>query len=146
MAGIGLFGGGMLLGNSGGCGISGIFGNCQDYGRKNAENIDRLNEYASALTDHVLEIESESNEKFFLISNELREIERIQKEMQDNQNRNWEIIEEQFAVIDENFHVLRDCDQILYSNQQLNYNFDTIASAVDYLRRCQKLPSSIVCL
>ena len=53
--------------------------------------------------------------------------------MQDNQNRNWEIIEEQFAVIDENFHVLRDCDQILYSNQQLNFNFDTIASLLSII-------------
>lgn len=128
LAGVGLFGGGLLLGNSGSCGIAGIFGNCQNYGRQNAENIDRLNEFASALTDYVLEVESESNEKFFLISDELREIKRIQEEMQSNQNKNWEIIEKQFGVIDENFHILRDCNQVLFANQQLNFNFDTVAS------------------
>ena len=133
MAGIGLFGGGILMGNSGSCGFAGIFGNCQDQGRKNAENIAQLNEYASVLTDHVLEVESEANEKFFLISNELEEIQKIQNEIMKNQNENWKIIEDQFEVIEKNFHLLRDCTQMLFSNQQLNFNFDTVASLLSIL-------------
>ena len=50
LAGIGLFGSGIAMGGSE-CGLSGIFGLCQENGRKNAENIDRLDEYASLLTD-----------------------------------------------------------------------------------------------
>ena len=75
------------MAGSEGCGITGLFGKCQNYGRKNAENIERLNEYASVLTDYVLEVESASNEKFFLISNEIAKISEIQQEMQDNQNK-----------------------------------------------------------
>ena len=130
--GIGLFGSGVAMGSYG-CVLSGIFGLCQENGRKNAENIDRLNEYASLLTDYVLEVESESNEKFFMISNELAEISKIQKTMQETQNKNWEIMEEQFEVFQHNFYVLRDCNQVFFSNQQLNFNFDNIASLLSVL-------------
>ena len=66
VAGIALFGSlGVSVASSEGCGITGLFGKCQNYGRKNAENIVRLNDYASVLTDHVLEVGSASNKKFF---------------------------------------------------------------------------------
>ena len=45
MAGIGLFGSGVLMGNGGGCGLSGIFGSCQDRAKENAANIDRLHSF-----------------------------------------------------------------------------------------------------
>ena len=80
-----------------------------------------------ALTDYVSEIETSSNEKFFAISNELSEIRAIQQHIIENQNRNWKIIEEQFSTIQGNFHFLRDCTQTLFSNQQINFNFDTAA-------------------
>ena len=105
-----------------------MFGKCQNIGRKKAENIERLNEYASVLTDYVLEVESASNKKFFLISNEIAKISEIQQEMQDNQNENWKVVQDQFDVFEKNFHLLRDCTQMLFSNQQLNFNFDTVAS------------------
>ena len=55
LAGIGVFGSGILMGHQ--CsGITGIFGSCQDTGRQNAENIDRLQQHASALTDFVMEV------------------------------------------------------------------------------------------
>ena len=88
IAGIGFFGGGILLGG-GDCGLTGLFNLCQKHGRENAANIDRLNQYASVLTDYVLEVESASNEKSFcLITNELEEIQKTQTEMQNNQNQN----------------------------------------------------------
>ena len=132
MAGIGLFGGGILLGNSD-CGITGIFGNCQESGRKNAENIDRLNRFTSILTDYVVEFEENTNEKFFMVSNELSEIRKAQKEMNENQAKNWKIVQEQFVVFEKNFHILRDCTQMLFSNQQLNFNFDTVFSLLSTL-------------
>ena len=132
MAGIGLFGGGVLLGG-GDCGLTGLFGLCQQHGRENAANIDRLNQYASVLTDYVLEVESASNEKFFLITNELEEIQKTQTEMQNNQNQNWKIVEKQFEIFEENIHILRDCNELLFSNQQLNFNFDTVAALLNVL-------------
>ena len=53
--------------------------------------------------------------------------------MTETQNKNWSIIEEQFNVFEGNFHVLRDCTQMLFSNQQLNFNFDTAASLLSVL-------------
>ena len=43
------------------------------------------------------------------------------------QNRNWQIIEH-FEMFRENIQVLRDCDQLLFSRQQVNFNYDTISS------------------
>ena len=84
-----------------------------------------------ALTDYVKEMQDETNEKFFLVTNEIAEVRRIEQLMAENQNKNWKIIEEQFQTIERNFHVLRDCTQILYSNQQLNFNLDTAASLLN---------------
>ena len=145
LAGIGLFGGGILLGNSD-CGITGIFGNCQESGRKNAENIDRLNRFTSILTDYVVEFEENTNEKFFMVSNELSEIRKAQKEMNENQAKNWKIMQEQFVVFEKNFHILRDCTQMLFSNQQLNFNFDTVSSLLSTLYADTKLQSSSICV
>ena len=76
-------------------------------------------------------MEDETIEKFFLVTNEIAEIRRIEQLMAENQNKNWKIIEEQFQTIEINFHVLRDCTQSLYSNQQLNFNLDTAASLLN---------------
>ena len=49
------------------------------------------------------------------------------------QTENWKIIEAQFEVFEHNFHILQDCTQILFSNQQLNFNFDSVASLLALL-------------
>ena len=80
MAGIGLFVGQILLGG-GDCGLTGLLCLCQKDGRENVANIDRLNQYASVLTDYVIEVENASNGNF-LITNVLEEIQKTQTEMQ----------------------------------------------------------------
>ena len=74
-----------------------------------------------------MQIKTATDEKFFLVGNELKEIRETQKQMTETQNKNWAIIEEQFNVFEGNFHILRDCAQMLFPNQQLNFNFDTAA-------------------
>ena len=69
-----------------------------------------------------------AEEKFFLVKNELAALNAIQAEMSATQIRNWVIIQEQFDVFEQNFHILRDCKQMLFSNQQLNFNFDSLSS------------------
>ena len=49
------------------------------------------------------------------------------------QNKNWEIIEEQFEIFRSNLHILQDCNQMLFSNQQLNFNYDTVASMLSII-------------
>ena len=133
MAGIGLFGSGIVMGSAGGCGATGIFGSCQDEAKANAQNIEQLNIYTEALTEYVVQIKEETNDKFFMISNELADIRATQKQMSETQNKNWAIIEQQFQVIEDNLHILRDCNQMLFSNQQINFNFDTAASLLTLL-------------
>ena len=45
----------------------------------------------------------------------------------ETQNENWQRIEKQFQVLRKNVH-MRNCDQLLYTRQQVNVNFDTISS------------------
>ena len=133
LAGVGLFGPGILMDDSSSCGLLGIFGTCQDKSRENAKNIKELHEYTIRLTEYVAEYEEQVNEKFFLVADKLSEVNNIQKEMIKNQQENWKVIEDQFTVIKNNFEILRDCDQYLFSNQQLNFNFDTAASLLSLL-------------
>ena len=127
VAGIGLFGPGIAM-SSGGCGgITGIFGSCQQTSQ-NAENIDRLANSFNILNDYVMEIGAQTDEKFFLVADELAKNYKVQNEMQENQNRNWKLLEEQFAIIDHNLNALATCMEIQLSQQQLNFNFDTAAS------------------
>ena len=65
-----------------------------------------------------------------MISNEIA---KIQTEMQESQNKNWKIVQQQFEIFQNNFHVLRDCTQMLFSHQQLHFNFDTAASLLNVL-------------
>ena len=128
LAAVGLFGGGIAMGSSDSCGLQGIFGGCHDQAQANAANIRSLSDYQDVLTQFVTEFQLNTDEKFFLVKNELAALNAIQAEMSETQNRNWAIIQEQFDVFQNNFHILRDCNQLLFSNQQLNFNFDTLSS------------------
>ena len=55
-----------------------------------------------------------TDEKFFLVENELAGLNAIQSEMAATQDKNWVIIQEQLAVYGLNFHISRDCDQLLF--------------------------------
>ena len=124
---IGLFGPGIAM-SSGGCGgITGIFGSCQRTSQ-NAENIDRLANSFNSLNDYVMEIGVQTDEKFFLVADELAKVYNVQNEMQENQNRNWKLVEEQFAIVDHNLNAIGTCMEIQATQQQLNFNFDTAAS------------------
>ena len=79
---IGLFGPGIVM-SSGGCGgITGIFGSCQRTSQ-NAENIDRLANSFNSLNDYVMEIGAQTDEKFFLVADELPKVYKVQNEMQE---------------------------------------------------------------
>ena len=93
-----------------------------------AENIDRLANSFNSLNDYVMEIGAQTDEKFFLVADEHAKVYKVQNEMQENQNRNWKLVEEQFAIVDHNLNALATCMEIQLSQQQLNFNFDTAAS------------------
>ena len=120
LAAIGLFGG-IAFGLSESCGIIGVFGGCHDKSKKNAENIQKLADYTEQIATYVSLVKSETDDKFFFISNELATLQKIQ--LIENQNRNWELIQKQFEVFNKNIKLLQDCDQLLFSNQQINFNW-----------------------
>ena len=114
--------------SSRGCGgITGIFGSCQRTSQ-NTENIDRLANSFNSLNDYVMKIGAQTDEKFFLVADELAKVYKVQNEMQENQNRNWKLVEEQFAIVDHNMNAIATCMEIQATQQQLNFNFDTAAS------------------
>ena len=127
LASVGLFGSGIALG-SGSCGLGGIFGSFHDRAKQIAQIIEKLAEFTETLTQDVFKLRNEVNDKFFMVTTELEALNSVQKEMLEVQNRNWRIIEEHFEVFQHNIHVLRDCDQLLFSRQQINFNYDTISS------------------
>ena len=131
LASAGLFGSGIALGG-GSCGIKGIFGSCHDKSKSNAENIQKLADFTEALTEDVFKLRNEVSDKFFMVTSELAAIISVQKEMFEVQNRYWQIIEERFKVFQDNIHVLRNCDQLLFSRQQINFNYDTISSLLAF--------------
>ena len=113
LAAVGLLGGGLAVGSSDTCCLRGIFGNCQDQSKTNAENIRRHADFQNTFTDYVTELITNTDEKFFLVENELAAFNAIQSEMAETQDKNWVIIQEQLAVYEQNFHILHDCDQLL---------------------------------
>ena len=127
LASVGLFGSGIALG-IGSCGLGGIFGSCHDRAKQNAKNIEKLAKFTESLRQDVFKLRNEVNDKFFMVTTEIEALKSVQKEMLEVQNRNWRIIEEHFEVFQHNIHVLRDCDQLLFSRQQINFNYGTISS------------------
>ena len=138
LAAVGLFGGGIAVGSSDSCGLRGIFGNCQDQSKANAENFRRLSDFQNSLTGYVTVSITNSDEKFFLVENELAALNAIQSEMAATQDKSWVIIQEQLAVYEQNFHILRVCDQLLFANRQLNFNFDTVSSLLSVIHASVK--------
>ena len=62
-----------------------------------------------------------------MLTTEIAALKTVQKEMLDIQNLNWKLLEEHFELFEHNNYVLRDCDQLLFSRQQMNFNYDTIS-------------------
>ena len=122
-----LFGPGRAMSSEGCGGITGIFGSHQRTSQ-NAENIDRLANSFNSLNDYVMEIGAHKDEKFFLVANKPAKVYNAQNEMQENQNRNWKLVEEQFAIRDYILNGIALCMEILATQQQFNFNFDTAAS------------------
>ena len=118
---IGLFGGCIMFG-TGDCGIMGIFGSCQEKAKQNAHNIEKLGDYAISLAQNIQQLENATCAKFFRVSKELERLHGIQRQIIETQNENWRANEKQFNVFPQNIQEMRNCDQLLYTRQQVNFN------------------------
>ena len=96
--------------------------------KTNAKNIEKLGKYTIAIRDNSQQLANETDEKFSRVSKDLAPFHAIQNQIIETQNEKWQKIEKQFRVLRDNIHDMRNCDQLLYTRQQVNFNFDTISS------------------
>ena len=75
-----------------------------------------------------MEIVARTDQKFFLVADELAKVYKVQNQTQENQNRNWKLVEEKFAIEYHNLNAKATCMDNQAIQQQLNFNFDRAAS------------------
>ena len=102
------------------CFIKSVFGGCDKRVARNQKNIRQAMAYLQYLTDHVEQITIQNNEKFYVVSGQLKAIKEAQNETIETQNRNWELAEGQFKALRQNVHHMRNCIQYLYVREQIN--------------------------
>ena len=69
-----------------------------------------------------------TNEKSFLVGNEVAALDGRLSEMTPNPEKNWLIIQEQYAFFEEKYHILLSCAQLLFAKQLPNLSFDAVCS------------------
>ena len=106
LAALGLLGGGLAVGASDSCGLRGIFGNFQDQSKADAENIHRWAGFQDPLTTYATKFTTYSNEKFYLVENELAGSNTSQAGISETRDKNWANIEEQLVFYEKIFHSL----------------------------------------
>ena len=106
----------------------------------------RLAYFSVAVATDLHRLRSNTNENFFLVSKELTELKKVQDELISIQNHIWKIIDEQLDTFANNIHILRNCDQLLISRQQINFNYDSFSSLLSLAYANIKTQSSFVCI
>ena len=126
LAAVGLIDGGVDIKSSDSCGLRGLLAGC--HAQVNASNNYRLSDYQDIRTQFVTETCTHTDGNFFLVTNELAALNAIQTQVASTPNRNWVNIQKKWNKFEQNFHILRDCNQMLISNEQLSFNFDSLSS------------------
>ena len=85
-------------------------------------------QYAITIGDNLQQLANATDEKFFRVSKDLALLHEIQNQINQTQNEIWKRIVNQFPVLRDDIHEMRNCDQLLYTRQQVNFNFDNISS------------------
>ena len=125
LASIGLFGSRIARG-AGDCRFEGFFGSCQEHSQENAAYLEKLSEFTELLAEDVFKLWNEKNQKFFMVLTEYAALKIVRKEMFEIQNRKRKLRKDYFEIFENKIHVLRDCDQLLFSTQHLNSNYNAI--------------------
>ena len=82
-------------------------------------------------------------EKFFRVSKDLALLHELQNQFIETQKENWQKIEEHFR---EKIHDIRNCDQLLYTRQQMNFSLDTVSSLLSLIYFNVKAYRAAVCV
>ncbi len=74
--------------------------------------------------------QNNTNEKFFLVATELRELEEGRKQMEKTQQSRWETTQEQLKILEKNINLIRNCDQFLYTKVQAEHYIEGVMAAL----------------
>ena len=75
---------------------------------------------------------------FFLFKKNCRLLKQINLKWPQPQDKKWVIIQEYLVLYEHNFHVLRFGDQLLFANQEPNFNFETVSSLLSKIHASVK--------
>ena len=104
------------------CVIKSVFGGCDKRIGENRENLKLAIQHMNQLSTDIQQIATKTNDKFYVVAGELKDIKRAQDQIIQTQNENWEMAEKQFAVLRQNTHHMRNCVQFLYVREQTNHH------------------------
>ena len=80
-----------------------------------------------------------------MISNDLSEIKKTPRRNGPNSKGKLENNRSHLEVFEHSFHTLQGCTLMLFSNQEFNFNFDTVASLLTLLFAEGKIYRSALC-
>ena len=123
-------GGGMAIGTSLACTLKGIFGTCTNWGKKNNQAIKSLIRRTDFLGNELISLQNGTNEKFFLVALELRELEEARRQMESTQKLRWETTQKQLRVLEKNMNLGRSCDQFLNTKEQAEHYFAGVMASL----------------
>lgn len=133
IAATGLFGAGLGFGGSASCLLKGIFGTCNKLSKKNKEKIEASLKLTHDLQDQWREVQLLNDDKFFIVSSELQDIKKLQKDIVNTQQANWEELTVALAIIQNNTSLMMHCTQYLYVRTQSNHLRSALLSNLVFL-------------
>lgn len=108
------FGLGIAIGSRLRCGLSGLFASCPDIGKENRAIIDDLITNSNMQVDQITEMNMQNNEKMYLVAQQLVELQKTQAELTDSQNQNWQIINNNIEILQNQTSMFVDCHHSHY--------------------------------
>ena len=94
-------------------------------------------DYQHVLPHFVNVFSTNTVERFFLFKNEWVAFSAIQTKMLATQNWQWVFTLDKIFTFEQNFHVLDDCNQMLFSKQHLNFNFHILLVSLLWFMQAQ---------
>ena len=125
-----LFGLGFGIGTTIECGLKGIFGACPDLAEENKVNIKKSIQKINNLSNAIIEVETNTNNKMFLVTSTLKQIMDRQEHFEAAQETNWRTLDEQLEIIQNYTHRSTECMLSIYMRVKILHQSMAIDNAL----------------
>ena len=132
--GAGVLGLGLGIGGQPSCGLSGILGGCRKISEENKAAISATVSHINAMNLQWSRVQVATDEKFFVLGEELMKLREVQQNIMEAQNENFETLQGQVEVLKQNVHILRNCNQFLYTRGQVNHHVSIVTGVLNTLQ------------